>query len=75
MKQQSKLKSDQQQQHTAEHGMEQQQAAREFATVEEMLRCDAAQTTVPAGIAQRLQKSSADCPKPARPWWQRLFGQ
>ena len=51
-----------------------QSAAQEFSTVEELLRHDAAQVSAPAGIAERLQKSSANFPKPSRPWWQKLFG-
>lgn len=61
-----------------EHVAQQQTAnntAQEFATVEDLLRYDAAQTPTPAGLAERLQKSSADFPKPSRSWWQRLFGK
>jgi hypothetical protein len=50
-----------------------QDSVREFSTVEELLRDDAARTTAPATIEQRLQKSSADFPQPSRPWWKRLF--
>jgi len=53
----------------------QQQSAREFASVEELIREDARQTLVPPGIAQRLRKSSAELPQPARPWWRRLFNR
>ena len=73
MKHQTKLSQEQQQQHAAEH-QTQQQAVREFANAEEMLRYDASQTTVPPGIAQRLQKSAADLPAPKTTWWKRLFG-
>ena len=52
-----------------------QNTVREFATTEDLLRFDADQTAVPTAIAERLQKSSADFPKPARSWWKRLFGQ
>ena len=52
-----------------------QNSVREFSNVEELLRHDARQTSAPASIAERLQKSSAGFPKPARSWWQRLFGQ
>ncbi len=45
----------------------------EFASAEEMLRADAAQTAVPPAIAERLQKSIDQEPRPARSWWQRLF--
>ena len=57
-----------QQQTKAERG-------REFATPEELLRYDAAQTPVPSGIEQKLQTSLNAEPKPPpRSWWQRLFG-
>ena len=76
MKQQTKL-SEEQQQQSRQVGTEQQtqqQSAREFANAEEMLRYDAAHTTVPPGIAQRLQKSTHDLPGPRTSWWKRLFG-
>lgn len=51
------------------------QAAREFATVEELLRHDAAQTPVPPAVAQRLAQSVSQLPpRPARAWWRRLLG-
>jgi hypothetical protein len=74
MKQQKKFDSQQQQELSNQH-QSTQNSVQEFATVEELLRHDAAQTTVPAGLADRLQKSSADFPRPNRSWWQRLFGQ
>ncbi|MGD0206669.1 MAG: hypothetical protein ABSC89_03580 [Verrucomicrobiota bacterium] len=73
MKHQTKLSQEQQQQHAAEH-QTQQQAVREFANAEEMLRYDAAHTTVPPGIAQRLQKSTGGATEPKTSWWKRLFG-
>jgi hypothetical protein len=73
MKHQTKLSQEQQQQHAAGH-QTQQQVAREFASAEELLRYDASQTTVPPGIAQRLQKSTGDLPGPKTAWWKRLFG-
>ena len=73
MKHQSKLSKEQQQQQAAEH-QAQSQSAREFASVEELLRYDAAHTPVPPGIAQRLQKSTGDLPRPKAAWWKRLFG-
>ena len=57
MKQQAKLSQEQQQQHTAEQ-QTQSASAREFATVEEVLRYDAAHTVVPPEIARRLEKST-----------------
>ena len=63
MKQQKKFDSQQEQQHSTQH-QSAQNTAQEFATVEDLLRADAAQTTVPSGLANRLQKSSADFPRP-----------
>jgi hypothetical protein len=53
----------------------QQQAAVEFASAEEMLRHDAGQTPVPSAVAERLQRSVEQEPKPSRSLWQRLFGR
>ena len=73
MKHRSKLSSEQQQEHSAEQ-QTQAQAAREFATAEELLRYDAAHTTVPPGIAQKLQQSVGGQPRPRAAWWKRLWG-
>jgi hypothetical protein len=73
MKHQTKLSQEQQQQHAAEH-QTQQQAVREFASAEELLRYDAAHTPVPPAIAQRLQKSTGELPQPKLVWWKHLFG-
>jgi hypothetical protein len=51
----------------------QRQAAREFGTVEEMLRHDAAQTQVPPAVGARLRESIAREPAPRASWWRRLF--
>lgn len=74
MKRQSKLNSTEQQQ-SRELGTEQQtqQSALEFATTEEMLRYDAAQTTVPGSVAQRLAQTTSELAPPSRPWWKRWF--
>jgi hypothetical protein len=72
MKQQTKLIAEQQQ-HAAEHQTNQ-QSSREFAKTEELLRFDAAHTIVPPGIEQRLQKSTAELPKPKPSWWKRFLG-
>ena len=74
MNQHKKLNSEQQQEQIVAQQTTQ-STAQEFSTVEELLRHDAGQVSAPAGIAERLQKSSASFPKPSRPWWQRLFGQ
>ena len=50
-----------------------QNSVQEFSSVEQLLRHDADRTAAPAGIEQRLKKSSADFPQPSRPWWKRLF--
>ena len=75
MKHQTKLSQEQQQSRQVGTGQQtQQQAAREFANAEELLRYDAAHTTVPPAIAQRLQKSTGDLPGTKTVWWKRLFG-
>lgn len=76
-----KKKLQHQQQHEAqteshqEQHSAQKQAEREFATPEEALRFDAAQTEVPPVVAERLQKSLDRNPPPAtaKSWWRRLF--
>jgi hypothetical protein len=61
-------------QETLHHQSAQQQTPVEFASAEEMLRHDAGQTPVPPAVAERLQQSVAQEPKPSRSLWQRLFG-
>jgi hypothetical protein len=51
-----------------------QDAVREFASVEDMLRHDASHTPVPPAIAHRLEKSISEAPRSRGPWWRRLFG-
>jgi hypothetical protein len=46
----------------------------EFASVEEMLRYDAARTAPPDSLATRLSASIAGEPKAVKPWWKRLLG-
>jgi len=74
MKQHKKFVSQEEQGLVVQHQAAQ-NSVQEFATVEELLRHDAAKTSAPANIAERLQKSSAGFPGPARSWWQRLFGE
>ena len=65
----------QQEQEQALTGQEaQQQVAREFASVEEMLQHDALHTPVPPTIAHRLNESIGQLPAPPRPWWRKLLG-
>ena len=74
MKQHSKFSSEQQQQQqAAEQQAQQQQNGVTFETPEHMLRYDAAHTTVPASVAERLQQSTGSTP-PRRSWWNRIFG-
>lgn len=73
MKQRTKLTP--KQEHVAEQ-QTQAEAAKEFSKAEELLRSDAAQTTVPPEIAERLKRSSAGLAPPAsRSWWKNLFGR
>ena len=75
MKQQNEFKPEQQQQQQAAEQQAGQQQAYEFSSTEDLLRFDSDRTTVPTAIAERLQKSSADLPRPGRSWWQKLFGR
>ena len=52
----------------------QQQRAREFGSVEEMLRHDAEQVVVPAHLAARVKESVGQESQPKN-WWGRLFGR
>jgi hypothetical protein len=52
----------------------QQQNVREFGSAEEMLRCDAERTQVPAEIGAKLRETIANEPPPQRSWWQRMLG-
>jgi hypothetical protein len=59
---------------TTEHKQTaQQQAGREFASVDEMIRYDALQNPPPAELANRVAETVASLPKPARSWWQKWF--
>jgi hypothetical protein len=46
----------------------------EFASPEEAIRFDAAQTPLPPAIADRLRSSLAKEPKTRRSWWRRWTG-
>jgi hypothetical protein len=72
MKQQSKFSTNQQQEQAAESHTTK-QAAKEFESVERLLRHDAAQTVVPPAIAQRLRESLNEPSAPRPPWWRRLL--
>jgi hypothetical protein len=73
MKQKHKLTPQEQQQ--VSETQTQQTATREFATPEELLRHDAAQTKVPATVAKRLGDSLLRETKPARSLWRRFLGR
>ena len=73
MKQQNKFSAAQHSEQAAE-GRAASAGGLEFQNAEELLRHDAAQTTVPPQIARRLGQSLAQLPPPRRPWWRRLLG-
>jgi len=68
-----KTRLQQQAQHEVRQNTTQTPEARQFATAEELLRFDAAQTEVPPGVAERLQETIRQEPKPEPSWWQRWF--
>ena len=75
MKRETKLTQKEQEQLAAEQQQAQSSSAREFASVEEMLRHDALHTPVPPNIADRLGESIGQLPPPPpRAWWRRFFG-
>jgi hypothetical protein len=75
MKRETKLTQKEQEQLAAEQQQTQPSSAREFASVEEMLRHDAVHTPVPPNIAHRLEESITQLPPaPSRAWWRRFFG-
>jgi len=75
MKNHNKLSHQQKEQEELAAQQSQIPSGKEFSSPEELLRFDAAQTSVPPSIAERLQNSSATVPPPSsRPWWKRMFG-
>lgn len=51
------------------------QTAIEFATPEELIRHDAAQTNSPPALAERIKESlTAEPPPVSTPWWKRWLG-
>jgi hypothetical protein len=72
MKRQTKFTSEEQQ--NLGESQTKQTSAREFSSVDEMLRQDAKTVTVPPAIEQRLSRSVRNEPKPAVSWWRRLLG-
>ena len=59
----------------AQHTLLPGQSGLEFSNAEEMIRFDAAQTTAPPTLAQRVRDSVNHEPRPKRSWWARLFGR
>lgn len=59
----------------AQLGAKNESTIREFASVEELIRHDAAQTEVPSSVTSRLQKSAAGTSSPQKSWWRRMLGQ
>jgi hypothetical protein len=53
----------------------QQTTMREFASVEELLRHDVKQTSVPRSIAERLNRSLQNESCLPRSWWRRWLGR
>ncbi len=76
MKRQTKLTAQEQEQEqlAATQQQKQEASAKEFASVEEMLRHDALHTPVPPTVAHRLKESIGQIPESARSWWKRLLG-
>jgi len=72
MKQQTKFS--QKQEHVEEQ-QTQANTASEFANTEELLRHDAAQTTVPPQVAERLKRSTTNAAPPRSGWIKRIFGR
>jgi hypothetical protein len=70
----SKLRQQQQQEEQTSQ-LQAQGVQQEFASAEDLLRFDAAQTLAPESIAERLKDSIARDPKPAQSWWKRWFGK
>ena len=73
MKRQTKLTS-QEQEELAAAQQTRHESAREFASVDELLRHDALHIPVPPAISHRLHQSLGDVPSRGRPWWRRLLG-
>ena len=70
-----RLRHTQKQESTSEQKQQQKTEAKEFSTVEEILREDSSQTVVPPGIAVRLNESISKLPRPTSSWWRRIFSR
>ena len=70
----SKLQHEQRQESEHQAESNQQQAPKEFESVEALLRFDQEQISPPASIERRLQDSVSAIPV-KRPWWKRWLGR
>jgi len=73
MKRETKLTPRQDQQVTPTHETVS-GSAPEFASAEEVLQYDAAQTVVPPNVAVKLQASLAESRVPKTSWWKKILG-
>ncbi len=71
MKQNSKLRQNEEQETTQQQHSQQKAEAKEFSTVDELLRYDAAQNPVPPNVADKLSRSAEAQASPPS-WWKRL---
>ena len=72
----SRLRQNQKEDQVAGQDLKAQAAAREFSSVEEMLREDSAQTVVPASVEERLKAAALELPSETRrSWWKRITGR
>lgn len=70
MKQNSKLRQNEQQETTQQQHSEQKAEHKEFSSVEDMLRYDSAQNPAPPSLSEKLNQSvNAEAPQG---WWKRL---
>ena len=75
MNPQKRLNSQQKAEEEQVAASRQETEAREFGSVEEMLRHDALHTPVPPTIAYRLEQSiTQEAPPPRPAWWRRFLG-
>ena len=70
-----KLQERQQEETAEQHATLHRAGGREFGSVDELLRHDAAQVQPPPAIAHRLNDSIRREPKPFRSWWSRWFSR
>jgi len=70
----SKLRQIEQEQSQSATHLEHAEASREFGSVEEMIRFDAAQNPVPEKLSARVKESTAQELPPVA-WWRRLFSR